>query len=397
MSGSEPLWIWGLTILVIIGLLAFDFFFHVRKAHEPTIREAALWSAIYVGLALIFGVIVLIFGGPTMGSEYFAGYITEKALSVDNLFVFLVIIGSFAVPRQDQQKVLLFGIVFALIARSAFIFAGKALIENFSFMFYLFGLILLVTAGKLLTPEKEGDDEANNFIIRLAKKYLRTTDHYDGDKLFTYENGKRVLTPMLLVMVAIGGTDVLFALDSIPAIYGLTTDVYIVFTATAFSLMGLRQLYFLIEGLLDRLIYLKYGLSLVLGFIGVKLVLEALHTNQLPFINDGENVPVFTFTAATSLPVIIGLLTITVLVSLYSKRGRIASAVGSVDRLAHSYLHTEYRGSPEVREQQYAKILAGEEKLKALDEELVVQEAERQGTYWALEKAHRLHAEVNGS
>ncbi len=397
MSVSEPLWIWGLTIAVIIGLLAFDFFFHVRKAHEPTIKEAAVWSAIYVGLALLFGVIVLIFGGPQMGSEYFAGYITEKALSVDNLFVFLVIIGSFAVPREDQQKVLLFGIVFALIARSAFIFAGKALIENFSFMFYLFGLILLITAGKLLAPEKEGDDEANNFIIRLARKYLRTTDHYDGDKLVTYENGKRVLTPMLLVMVAIGGTDVLFALDSIPAIYGLTTDVYIVFTATAFSLMGLRQLYFLIEGLLDRLIYLKYGLSLVLGFIGVKLVLEALHTNQLPFINGGENVDVFTFSAATSLPVIIGLLTITVLVSLYSKRGRIASAVGSVDRLAHSYLHTEYRGSAEERERQYAKILAGEEKLKALDEELVVQEAERQGTYWALEKAHRLHAEVHGS
>ncbi len=394
---SEPLWIWGLTILVIIGLLAFDFFFHVRKAHEPTIKEAALWSAIYVGLALLFGVVVLIFGGPQMGSEYFAGYVTEKALSVDNLFVFLVIMGSFAVPRKDQQKVLLFGIVFALIARSAFIFAGKALIENFSFMFYLFGLILLVTAGKLLAPENEGDDEANNFIIRLAKKYLRTTDHYDGDKLFTHEDGKRVLTPMLLVMVAIGGTDVLFALDSIPAIYGLTTDVYIVFTATAFSLMGLRQLYFLIEGLLDRLIYLKYGLALVLGFIGVKLILEALHTNQLPFINEGENVNVFTFTAATSLPIILGLLTLTVLVSLYSKRGRIASAVGSLDRLAHSYLHTEYKESLEDREQQFAKILAGEEKLKTLDQRLVLQEAERQGTYWALEKAHRLHAEATGS
>ncbi len=394
---TEPLWIWGLTILVIIGLLAFDFFFHVRKAHEPTIKEAALWSAIYVALALVFGVVVLIFGGAQMGSEYFAGYITEKALSVDNLFVFLVIMGSFAVPRKDQQKVLLFGIVFALIARSAFIFAGKALIENFSFMFYLFGLILLVTAGKLLAPEKGGDDEANNFVIRLAKKFLRTTDHYDGDKLFTHEDGKRVLTPMLLVMVAIGGTDVLFALDSIPAIYGLTTDVYIVFSATAFSLMGLRQLYFLIEGLLDRLIYLKYGLALVLAFIGVKLILEALHNNQLPFINNGENVEVFVFTAATSLPIIIGILIVTVLVSLYSKRGRIASAVGSADRLAHSYLHTEYKESAEVREQHFAKILAAETKLKALDETLVRAEANRQGTDWALERAHRLHDEANGS
>lgn len=394
---SQPLWIWGLTILVIIGLLAFDFFFHVRKAHEPGIKEAAVWSSIYVGLALLFGVIVLIFGGAQMGSEYFAGYITEKALSVDNLFVFLVIMGSFAVPRKDQQKVLLFGIVFALIARSAFIFAGKALIENFSFMFYLFGVVLLVTAGRLLAPEKEGDEEANNFVIRLAKRFLRTTDHYDGDKLFTYEDGKRVLTPMLLVMVAIGGTDVLFALDSIPAIYGLTTDVYVVFTATAFSLMGLRQLYFLIEGLLDRLIYLKYGLSLVLGFIGVKLVLEALHTNQLPFINGGENVDVFTFSASTSLPIIIGILLVTVLVSLYSKRGRVSSAVGSVDRLAHSYLHTEYKESSEERQEHFEKILAGEEKLKNLDEKLVREEASRQGTDWALERAHRLHAKANGS
>ncbi|MDO5736960.1 MAG: TerC family protein [Propionibacteriaceae bacterium] len=394
---SVPLWIWGITILVIVGLLAFDFFFHVRKAHEPTLPEAALWSGIYVALAVVFGIVLWIFGGQQMGFEYFAGWITEKALSVDNLFVFLVIMGSFAVPRKDQQKVLLFGIVFALIARTVFIFAGKALIENFSFMFYLFGLILLITAGKLLAPEKEGDDDANNFIIRLAKKYLRTTDHYDGDKLFTYENGRRVLTPMLLVMVAIGGTDVLFALDSIPAIYGLTTNVYIVFTATAFSLMGLRQLYFLIEGLLDRLIYLKYGLALVLAFIGVKLVLEALHTNQLPFINDGENVKVFTFTATTSLPIIIGILLVTVLVSLYSKRGRIASAVGSLDRLAHSYLHTEYKGSTEEREEHFAKILAGEEKLKTLDQDMVKEEASRTGTDWALERAHRLRAEVNGS
>ena len=394
---SVPLWIWGLTLLVIIGLLAFDFFFHVRKAHEPTLKEAALWSGIYVALALGFGVVLWFFGGHQMGFEYFAGWITEKALSVDNLFVFLVIMGSFAVPRKDQQKVLLFGIVFALIARSAFIFAGKALIENFSFMFYLFGLILLVTAGRLLAPESESDDEANNFVIRLAKKYLRTTDHYDGDKLFTVENGRRVLTPMLLVMVAIGGTDVLFALDSIPAIYGLTTNVYIVFTATAFSLMGLRQLYFLIEGLLDRLIYLKYGLAMVLAFIGIKLVLEAMHTNQLPFINDGESVKVFTFTATTSLPIIIGILLVTVLVSLYSKRGRIASAVRSLDRLAHSYLHTEYKESEEEREEHFAKILAGEEKLKTLDEKLVREEVSRSNADWALERAHRLHVEANGS
>ena len=320
LSADVSLWVWLVTLGVILGLLAFDFFFHVRQAHEPTLKEATWWSIFYVGLALLFGVVLLVFGGADMGVEYFSGYLLEKALSVDNLFVFLVIISSFAVPRADQQKVLLFGIVFALIARSGFIFAGKALIDNFSWTFYLFGLILIVTAGKLLAPEKEGEDEANNFIIRAAKRFLRTTDHYDGDKLFTIENGRRVLTPMLLVMVAIGGTDILFALDSIPAIYAVTTNVYIVFTATAFSLMGLRQLYFLIDGLLDRLVYLKYGLSVILGFIGVKLILEALHKNQLPFINGGEGLHVPQIPTLLSLAVIILSLFITMVASLIKTR-----------------------------------------------------------------------------
>ena len=390
-----PLWVWGITIAVIAGLLMFDFFFHVRQAHEPTLREAAIWSAIYVGLALAFGVLVFVFGGAQMGAEYFSGWVTEKALSVDNLFVFLVIIGSFAVPRADQQKVLLFGIVFALIARSGFIFLGKAIIENFSWAFYFFGLILLLTAGKLLAPEKEGDDEANNFIIRLAKKYMRTTDHYDGDKLFTIENGRRVLTPMLLVMVAIGGTDVLFALDSVPAIYGLTTNVYVVFTATAFSLMGLRQLYFLIDGLLDRLIYLKYGLSLILAFIGVKLVLEALHTNQLGIINGGEPVDVYTFDVWTSLSIILGILTVTVIASLVSRKGRVASTVGSLDRAALSYLHTEYHGIEGEREQQYQRILALEHRLLSYDDQAMVEELMREtGADVSLERVHRMHGDV---
>ena len=320
LSADVSLWVWLVTLGVILGLLAFDFFFHVRQAHEPTLKEATWWSIFYVGLALLFGVVLLVFGGADMGVEYFSGYLLEKALSVDNLFVFLVIISSFAVPRADQQKVLLFGIVFALIARSGFIFAGKALIDNFSWTFYLFGLILIVTAGKLLAPEKEGEDEANNFIIRAAKRFLRTTDHYDGDKLFTIENGRRVLTPMLLVMVAIGGTDILFALDSIPAIYAVTTNVYIVFTATAFSLMGLRQLYFLIDGLLDRLVYLKYGLSVILGFIGVKLILEALHKNQLPFINGGEHVAVPEIPIWMSLGAIVVILGTTTVASLWKTR-----------------------------------------------------------------------------
>lgn len=391
---NVPLWVWGITIVVILGLLAFDFIFHVRKAHIPTLKEAAVWSAIYVGLALLFGVLVWVFGGAQMGAEYFGGYITEKALSVDNLFVFLIIISSFAVPREDQQKVLLFGIVFALIARTGFIFAGKAIIDNFSWAFYLFGLILIITAGKLLAPEKQGDDEADNFIIRLAKKYLHTTDHYDGDKLFTYENGKRVLTPMLLVMVAIGGTDILFALDSIPAIYGLTQNVFIVFTATAFSLMGLRQLYFLIDGLLDRLVYLNYGLAFILGFIGVKLILHALHENQLPFINGGDPVPVFEIEIAHSLIVIIVSLAVTVVASLLSPTGKIKTAVRNVERHAISYLHTEYHGSDADHEATYQDMLRAAERLKTLDQDKVTELMDETGTYEAVQKAHALRASM---
>ena len=300
--------VWALTIAGIVGLLAFDFVFHVRKAHVPTLREAGIWSALYIGIALAFGVGVMVFGGSTMGTEYFAGYVTEKALSVDNLFVFLIIMTSFAVPRADQQKVLLFGIVFSLIARTGFIFLGAALINSFAWVFYIFGLILLVTAGNLLRPSGSDSHSGDNIVVRLARRLFPTTSHYDGDKLFTVENGQRVLTPMLLVMVAIGGTDILFALDSIPAIFGLTQNTFIVFTATAFSLLGLRQLFFLIDGLLDRLVYLGYGLAAILGFIGVKLVLHALHENNVPFINDGEPVEVTEISTGLSLSVILGIL-----------------------------------------------------------------------------------------
>nr|WP_311024109.1 TerC/Alx family metal homeostasis membrane protein [Nesterenkonia sp. CL21] len=317
--------VWGLTILLIVGLLAFDFVFHVRQAHIPSIREAAVWSALYIGAALAFGLVFLAMGDPALATEYYAGYVTEKALSVDNLFVFLVIIASFNVPREDQQKVLLFGIVFALIARTAFILVGAGLIHAFSDVFYLFGLILLVTAVQLLKKGAAGEDaaeEADNIIIRLARRFLHTTDHYDGDRLVTRVDGKRMLTPMLLVMVAIGGTDILFAVDSIPAIYGLTQEPYIVFAATAFSLMGLRQLYFLIDGLLDRLVHLSYGLAVILGFIGVKLVLHALHENNLPFINGGENVPVPEISTGLSLIVIVAVLAVTVISSLLTSAAR---------------------------------------------------------------------------
>src|SRR4051812_40050428 len=211
MSGG----VWLLTVLGIVGLLLFDFFFHVRRAHLPTLREAALWTAIYVAIALLFGLGVTIFGGVDMGAQYFAGYITEEALSVDNLFVFLLLLGSFKVPRADQQKVLLVGIAVSLIARTGFILLGAALIDSFAWVFYLFGLILLVTASNLLRQQGTEDEPPNNIIIRGARRVLRTSEVYDGDKLFTRQDGRRVMTPMLLVMVAIGGTDILFALDSI--------------------------------------------------------------------------------------------------------------------------------------------------------------------------------------
>jgi tellurite resistance protein TerC len=363
---SVPTWVWGLTIAAIVGLLAFDYVFHVRKAHVPSLREAATWSAIYVGIALVFGLGVLVFGGGTAGSEYFAGYVTEKALSVDNLFVFLIIMASFRVPREDQQKVLLFGITFALIARTGFIFLGAALINSFAWVFYLFGLVLLLTAGNMLKPEGAESHAGDNVVVRLARRFIHTTDHYDGDRLFTVHQGRRAMTPMLLVMVAIGGTDILFALDSIPAIFGLTQNTYLVFTATAFSLLGLRQLFFLIEGLLDRLIYLSYGLAAILGFIGIKLVLHALHENNLPFINDGRPVPVVEITTGVSLSVILGVLTVTVAASLLSPAGRAQTAIGNARRHATVYLDSEYTTDAAERERIFGLLLAERDQIVAL-------------------------------
>jgi tellurite resistance protein TerC len=358
--------VWVATIVGIVGLLLFDFFFHVRKAHVPDLREATIWSALYVGIAILFGVGVWAFGGSTMGAEYFAGYVTEKALSVDNLFVFLVIMTSFRVPKADQQKVLLFGIVFALIARSGFIALGAALINSFAWIFYAFGLILLITAGNLLKPESEEGHSADNFIIRIAKKVFHTTDYYDGDKLFTVQNGRRAMTPMLLVMVAIGGTDILFALDSIPAIFGLTQNVFIVFTATAFSLLGLRQLYFLINGLLDRLIYLSYGLAIILAFIGVKLILHALHENNVPFINGGEHVDVAEITTGLSLTVILGVLAVTVAASLVSGAGKAQHASSRVRHMAQEYLGLEPTATTAERDAAYDRMVVEEQRLHAM-------------------------------
>src|SRR3954464_15113398 len=332
---------WILTLAGIAGLLAFDYVFHVRRAHVPTLREAAVWSAAYVSIPLAFGVGMLAIGGAAMGTEYFAGYVTEKALSVDNLFVFLLIMTSFAVPRADQQKVLLVGIVFSLIARTGFIFLGAALINSFAWVFYIFGLILLVTAGNMLRPSGSDSYSGENVIVRLARRVFPASSHYDGDRLFTVENGRRVMTPMLLVMIAIGGTDVLFALDSIPAIFGLTQNVYLVFTATAFSLLGLRQLYFLIDGLLDRLVFLSSRLAAVLALIGVKLVLHAMHENNVPFLNHGRSIHVFQISTGVPLAIIVGVLLVTGVVCLVGAKARAQMYTAAARRHALEFLDIE--------------------------------------------------------
>ncbi|MFJ9630742.1 TerC family protein [Streptomyces sp. NPDC091280] len=271
--------VWLLTIAVLCALVGVDFLIG-RKPHDVSIKEAGTWTVVWVVLACLFGLGLLIFGGSGPTGEFFAGYITEKSLSVDNLFVFVLIMGKFAVPSQYQQRVLMVGVLVALVLRAGFIAAGAAIISAFSWVFYLFGAFLIWTAWKLVQDARKGgheEDYEENKLLKIAERRFGVADRYHGTKLFITENGKRIMTPMLVVMLAIGSTDILFALDSIPAIYGLTQDPYIVFTANAFALMGLRQLYFLIGGLLKKLVHLSYGLSIILGFIGVKLVLHALH------------------------------------------------------------------------------------------------------------------------
>ncbi|HLS62868.1 MAG TPA: TerC family protein [Ruania sp.] len=309
-------WVWAVTIGAIVVMLAIDFFGHARKAHAPSLREAGLWSLAYVVIALVFGVLVWLGWGQDYGVQYFSGYITEKSLSVDNLFVFVLIFGSFRVPREYQQKVLLIGIIIALVLRAAFIFVGAAAINEFTAVFYLFGAFLLYTAVSQLRHTDE-EDTGENVAVRVARRLFPTTGDFVGDKLVHKQQGRWHATPMLVVIIAIGGADVLFAVDSIPAIFGLTQEPFLVFAANAFSLLGLLQLYFLIDGLLDRLVYLHYGLAAILAFIGAKLVIHALHTNELPFINGGrpwETIP--EPDTIVSLSVIVGILAITTVASL---------------------------------------------------------------------------------
>ena len=315
MSVSTVVWAGTLAGLVVI--LAVDLFVVARDPREPTLRECLLWVSGYVTLAVAFGLVICLAYSPAEGGRFFAGWLTEYSLSVDNLFVFMVIMSRFAVPRRYQQKALLVGIVLALLMRGAFILLGAAALRHFDWLFYLFGLFLVYTAARLVLPGDAAGEFSGNRLLRAAQAVLPVSGGYDGARLHTRRSGRWQVTPMLIVIVALGTTDLVFALDSIPAIFGLTRSAYLVFTANVFALMGLRQLYFLLGDLLNRLAYLSVGLSGVLGFIGVKLILEALRDNELPFINGGRNVAwVPDIPVWLSLAVIVGTLAVATVASL---------------------------------------------------------------------------------
>ncbi len=324
---------WAITVGVTIAVLLFDIVIVARRPHEPSTKECVTYLSVYVGMAIAFGIWVTAYHNDSsikdgdFGLQFFAGWLTEYSLSIDNLFIFIIIMASFKVPRKYQQEALLIGIIIALVFRAVFIALGAVAIENFSWIFYVFGAFLLYTGYKLMT-DTDHDDDGENGVVRFTRRHFTVSAKWDGLKLVVRENGKRAITPMFLVIIALGTTDLLFALDSIPAIYGLTKEPYLVFTANVFALMGLRQLYFLLGGLLKKLIYLSQGLAILLGFIGVKLVLHALHENELPFINGGEHVKVPEIPTLLSLGVIVVILSVTAVISLTvsSRRERAAKS-----------------------------------------------------------------------
>ena len=314
-------WAWGILALVAIGLVALDFLGHARRPHPPTAAEAARWTLFYVGLAAIFGVGIWLTNGWLYAQEFYAGWAMEWSLSVDNLFVFILILKAFRVPRENQQKALLFGIVIALLLRLVFILLGAALVARFSWVFFIFGVWLLWTAFSQIkeTATGGGDDEEyeENAFIRVVRRVLPITDGFIGDRMLYRHGGRTYLTPLFVVVLALGSADLMFAFDSIPAIFGITSQAFLVFACNVFALMGLRQLFFLVDALLGKLVYLGYGLGVILSFIGIKLILEALHANILPFINGGRGVEwAPEISVSVSLGVIVVTLVITVIASL---------------------------------------------------------------------------------
>ncbi|HZA19084.1 MAG TPA: TerC family protein [Pseudonocardiaceae bacterium] len=318
---NVPAWVWLATVGGLVVLLTLDLVIVDRKPHEVSIAEATRWVVFYIACAVAFGLGVWFFTNGDFAVQYFAGYLTEYSLSVDNLFIFVIIMAAFGVPAVHQHRVLLIGIVLALVMRGLFIAAGAALISRFSWVFYLFGVLLIYLGWQQIRHRHQDVGFQENIALRGLRKLVPVTNEFHGAKVMVKLDGKRWMTPMIVVMIAIGSADLVFALDSIPAIFGLTKEPFLVFTANAFALMGLRQLYFLIGGLLNKLVYLSIGLGVILAFIGVKLVLEALHENSLPFLNGGqplESVP--TVGIELSLSVIVGVLVVTTVASLLKVR-----------------------------------------------------------------------------
>ena len=278
------------SLVILTLILIADLLLILKRPHIPSAKESTLWVVFYVSLALIFAGLMWVVAGGEYAGQFVAGWLTEYSLSIDNLFVFVLIMSQFAVPRRYQQEVLMVGIIIALVLRGLFILLGAAIIEQFSWVFYIFGAFLVYTAVRQAFPGGDHDDEVKQeaFVVRMLRRTIDISDHYDGAKIRTVVDGKKMWTPMIIVFAAIGVTDLLFAIDSIPAIFGITQSPFIVFTANLFALMGLRQLYFLLGDLLDRLRYLHYGIAFILAFIGLKLVFHAMHVNELPFINNGE-------------------------------------------------------------------------------------------------------------
>ena len=311
------------SLVVLTLILVADLLLIIKRPHVPSTKESTLWVVFYVTLALLFALLMWVFAGGEYAGQFVAGWLTEYSLSIDNLFVFVLIMSQFSVPRKSQQKVLMVGIIIALVLRGIFILLGAAIIEQFSWVFYIFGAFLIYTAWRQAFPGEEHEDEVKkeSFVVRLLRRTIRISDEYDGAKVRTVIDGKKVFTPMIIVFAALGVTDLLFAIDSIPAIFGITQSPFIVFTANIFALMGLRQLYFLLGGLLDRLRYLHYGIAFILAFIGVKLVFHAMHENELPFINGGEHIEwVPVISTWMSLGVIIASMVVATVASLAASR-----------------------------------------------------------------------------
>ena len=310
-----------ISMVVLTGILLADVLMIFKRPHIPSAKESTAWIAFYAVLALVFAAVLWQTVSATKATEFVAGWLTEYSLSLDNLFVFVIIMTRFAVPKKYQQEVLMVGVVLALVLRGIFIAVGAALIEQFSAIFYIFGAFLLYTAWHQAFRSHDDEEESESKLIVWLRKRIEVSKDYDGAKIRTVQDGRKMFTPMLVVFIAIAATDVMFAFDSIPAIFGITTDPFIVFTANVFALMGLRQLYFLLGGLIDKLEYLKYGIAFILAFIGFKLVAHAMHENELPFINGGKHIywaP--EISTNTSLLVIVGSITIAALASIVKAR-----------------------------------------------------------------------------